>query len=288
MYMIELDRSKIGRPADCLGYSLIELMVALIIVGILTPPFLGMMVHFAKANQKSRAILLAGAVAGNQYERCKSLSVPELVRVSAAGRKKEGDFLIETSLERYFPESNADEWNADHLDLSVEDSEDNKFLSCFVAGGLQSLSSLSGSGSLQVILDREDEGISIRMVDANGKFAEYHWITTAEVHVLNIYTQQMRKDREIDIDMDPSLIGTWKITIYEPPFHYGRVSVNCNGQILTTDQQGGQLDFGRGSINVVKAEKKGGVLIYLQVKVYGKARDKSPLSVRQGVIRAAY
>ena len=258
----------------------------MLIVGILTPPFFGMMTHFAGVNRKSRVLLLAGTAADNQYERLKSLSIPELA--VATGQKEEGDLLIETGLERYFPESDGEERNTDPLDLMINDKEGDAFFSCFAARDLQSLISLSGNGSLQIFLVREGGGISLRMTDADGNSAETHWNTTAGFHEFHLYTQQMSEDRRIDIYLDHSLTGEWKVTVYEPPFRYGRVFLHRGEEVFSADRQGESLDFDRGSFHVVKSEDKASALFSLQIKVYDGTTDRDPVSVRQGIIRAPY
>ena len=269
------------------GYSLIEVMVAMMIVGILVPPFFGMAIHFTKVNQKSRTILLADAAADNQYEELKSLSVPKLASMAEKERKKEGDFFLETEAKRYFPESDTEERGMDHLDLILKDNGEGGFLSYFVANDLQSLISLSGSGFLQVDLKQEASGMSMRMADADGNSIFHHLNPSTGIHELNICAQQMHTDLSVSVCAE-DCTDPWNINVYESPFRYGRVLVHCNGQTFSTDQQACRLGTDPVRFFSYKAEESASALVSVQVKVFAKPGDKKPVSVRQGIIRAVY
>ncbi len=270
-----------------MGYSLIEVMVAMMIVGILVPPFFGMAMHFTKVNQKSRAILLADAAADSQYEELKSLSVPELAPLTEGERKKEGDFFLETEVKRYFPESDTGEESMDHLDLILKDNGKSGFLSYFVANDLQNLISLSGSGFLQVDLKQEANGMSMRMADAGGNSVFHQLNPSTGIHELNIYAQQMHTDHSVSVCVE-DCTDPWNINVYESPFRYGRVLVHCNGQTFSTDQQAGRLGTDPIRFFSFKAGEAASTLVSVEVKVFAKPGDKKPVSVRQGIIRAVY
>ncbi len=277
-----------GNPlAGHKAYSLIEVMIAMMIVAILVPPFFGMARYFTKINQKSRTVLLADAAADNQYEELKSLSVPELAPLAEKGRKRDGDFILETEVKRYFPEPDTEEGSRNHLDLILKDNGKSGFLSYFVADDLQSLTSLSGSGSLQVDLKQEMSGMSMRMADAGGKSVFHHLNPSTGIHELNIYAQQMHMDQSISVCVE-GYTDPWNINVFESPFRYGRVLVHCSGQTFSTDQQACRLGTDPVRFFSYKAEESASALVSVQVKVFAKPGDKKPVSVRQGIIRAVY
>jgi prepilin-type N-terminal cleavage/methylation domain-containing protein len=276
------------------GFSLIELLTALIITGIVASSFLGVMVHFAKLNQKSRTILLATAAANNQYERMKSFSLYELAQFPASQIVHEGNFIVTTEMERFYPNTSigpagSDASNTAGLDLAIEGSSEEGFFSYLTAGHLQDLVSLTGNGLLQVDLIPEDNGILVQMSDEDGKTAAFHFITSSHSHTINIYTQQMSKDQQVQIEFDPSLPGEWKVNVYEPPFPLGKVLFCYKDAVCQTDQGMKRIDLDNNiTIQTFKREGKSSTLVYLQVRAYTDPADSKPVSSCQGVIKIPY
>jgi prepilin-type N-terminal cleavage/methylation domain-containing protein len=269
------------------GYSLIELMTALILTGIVASSFLGIMTLFSKVNQKSRTILLATAAANNQYERMKSYSFYDLAQLPAHQSILEDSFILQTDMKRYFPET-ADGAQSNHLDLIIKSSGDNAFLSYLATENLQELASLSGSGSLQVRLEPEDGGIRIQMSDEDGKAAAFHFSTPLHSTIFNVYTQQMNTGQLVNIKFDDSFTGDWEINVFEKPYPCGKVLFHFNDEICQTDQRMRQIDLGGLSIQTIKQQGKANALVYLQVRVYSDSMGSKPVSVCRGIIKVPF
>jgi len=273
------------------GYTLIELLIALTIVAILAAPFLGIMLSLAKTNQKSRVLLMAGAESSNQYERLKSMTVLELAEQPVFTEIDESGLIIETRLHRYYPVTTDEDKDSNFIDIIIKENgekTENGFLSYIASDSLQNLTSLTGVGTLYIHLDDQERGVTIHLSDDNGTNAAFHYSSSSQLRVLNIFTQQMAKNQQIHISFSNTQFGDWTINVYELPFRHEYMSFIYNEKVYQVDPVTKHLNLGNIIIQANKTEQNGYALIFLTVNVYEKLDDTIPISTRTGLIQAGY
>lgn len=269
------------------GFNLIELMVSLVILSILTAPFLGMMVQFSKVNKMSQTTLLAGLTANNEYERLKSLTVPELAQLSINGIRQMDSFYLKTEISSYQPGLIAG--NKDSIDLIIKDGLNNDFLCYLSTPDLPGLTLLRGTGSVNISLALNENIMTFNIMDEGGhsESTNIEVIESQKPYILNLYTQKIPEDLRVDFTIDGLLKRNLKINLYEKPLQYGNTYFYYDNQKFQSDQQLKPLTLGsKISIHTIKIDQKTPILLYAQVKVYKSLTDNDPINIRQGILQA--
>lgn len=270
------------------GHNLIELIIALVILAILTGPFLNVMSSFIKTNQMSRLALIAGAESSNQYERLKSLTVMDLAREPVYTATDESRFIIETRLQPYIPGEDSDTDTIDLIIKNDEEESESGFLSCIMSHDLQDLTVLTGLGKLQILVMDQDRRVTIQLSDARGKNSTFSLDSSAQLRVCNIYTQHISRNLEIDLKFNSPIYGAWTINLYEAPYRHGSISFTINEETYQIDPVIKDLKLDNILIHINKTEKNAFSLISATVNIYEDLDDSIPISTRSGIIKASY
>ncbi|HHY82298.1 MAG TPA: type II secretion system protein [Clostridiales bacterium] len=266
------------------GYTLVEIILVLVILGILVPSFLGIMLSFTRYNQNSRLYMTAGAAAGNIYEKAKSLSVPELSALAAARTIVEDHMLFRIEAERYITDVMSSK--ANYIDMVIRHDSNNGFYSYAYGDSIQELFSVAGQGLLSVMLNPGNDYIDVSLSDASGRYAEYQFPANKDKLIINIHAIKMPSGQQVKINIGRQPQSDWEIYIYEQPLHNGNISIICDGQVFHTFQMIKSVRLGNISVFSRKTEAGCDTPVYLKVEAYRQDTDNKPLSCRQGIIAA--
>jgi len=277
-------RLSIRRRFRVKGYTLVEIILVLLILGILVPSFLGIFSVLAQQNRESRLIMTAGNITENTYEKAKGMSVPQLSELAASGETTENNMLLKVEAERF----KTDEMSllANYIDIVVKDDPSNStgFISYAYGDSIQELISITGQGQLTIHIKPEKEYTDVCLTDSSGRYAEYSFSANKSKLIMNINALKMSNGKQVKVIIGNHPESNLEISIHEPPMHSGIISVHFNGQILYTGQIIKPVHSNNITVFSRKTETAISTPIYLRVEAYRQEPDIKLLSCRQGLI----
>ncbi len=268
------------------GTTLIELIIALAVIGILCSSFLGIQLNFAKINRISRQHLTAGSIAGNLYEIAKGMKISDFIDWSSTGSTLLDGFLFSIEAERYWPETSTN--NVNYIDLIVSQSSDDNFLCHSMGDSIKDTYSFTGEGQLQIQLIADNSSIRLVLIDGFNNSTNLSFHTVKANRVVNIYAHGMPEDQEVLMLVEESPTTNLEIRIHEPSFHKGCIKVQTEDQEINTKELWQAYQHDNLLVTSRKSERSKGIPVYLQIEAYeideaGQQTGK-PISRRQGVI----
>lgn len=267
------------------GTTLIELVIALAVIGILCSSFLGIQLIFAKINRISRQHLTAGSIAGNLYELAKGMTISEFIDWTSADSILQDGFLFSIEAERYWPKTSPN--NMDYIDLIVTQNSDNGFLCYSIGNSIDETHVFSGNGPLQIKLISDNTNTKLLLEDGEGNTASYSFDSVKADSVVNLHTHGISEGQEIIVLIEEQTNKNMKIYVYEPLLYNGCTKIQSEKQEVNTKELWQAYQHDNLLVTSRKSVTPEGIPIYLQVKAYediGGEWDSKPISRRQGVI----
>ena len=268
------------------GTTLIELIVALAVIGILCSSFLGIQLSFAKVNAISRQHLTAGSIAGNLYEIAKGMTISEFIDWMSNESILQDGFFFSIEAERYWSQTSPN--NMDHIDLVVKQNPDNGFLCYSMGNSINDTYAFSGEGPLQIQLIADDNSTRIVLKDGDNSLSSQSFHSAKADRVVNLHTHGIPEGQEIIMLVEKQTNSGLEIYIYETHINTGRIVVHTENQEINTKELWQAYQNNNLLVASRKSETPQGIPIYLQIKAYeievAEQQGDKPISRRQGVI----
>jgi len=264
------------------GFSLLELVITLAILGMLVSAYLGIIVCFSKYNQISSSNINSGIYASNLYENAKGMTMPELSEMSSIGVEINHDIKYLIDAERYV--ENFESGDHTIIDLVIHTTPPNNY-SCYAYDeSLQNLLNLSGQENLIIDINPGEHSKNITIADRSNNAVEYQIDTNRETQILNIYANLQTENQMIQININEKPTNDWQIYIFEPQLNKGKIYVTYNDRTVSTKQLMHPWYGEHISIYSRKFERNLKIPIYLNIMAFHDGRDQQPICRRQGII----
>ena len=265
------------------GVTLIELIIALAVIGILLPPLLKILLSFTKSNQSSRQYLTTGILTSNLYEQAKGMTISELSEWVSMGTVVQNDMLFRIDGQRY----DADE---DHnsLDIIITQDAYQDFLCYIIGDTLEDINELAGNGKATLNIQSNDNHVLISVSDENHRSVTHSIPITKSRLLINLNAQSMGNGQSVELSMKNHSILTWECTVQEKPIHTGNISIFTENQQINTRDIWNTIQDMEVLINSRKTSVLEGIPIYLEVYAFrresGDQWESTPFSIRQGIL----
>lgn len=267
------------------GATLIELIIALAVIGILCSSFLGIQLNFAKINRISRQHLTAGSIAGNLYELAKGMTISEFIDWKSADSVLQDGFLFSIEAGRYW--SNTSPNNLDNIDLIVTQNSDSGFLCYSIGNSINETYIFSGDGPLEIQLISDNTSTKLLLKDGEGNTASHSFHSVKAGRVINLHTHGIPEGQEIIVQIEEQANKNLKMYIYEPLLYNGCTKIQSEHQEINTKELWQAYQHDNLLVSSRKSETFEGIPVYLQIKAYEDVEGQwsnKPISRRQGVI----